>query len=1098
MTPPLDPPPAYDVQSALSALADHPAVLRRLGVIRVIEVDLAGTALSPAGAGDVTITATPSWSTKLPAPQVQVAPVTAPAHLSASRFAVSADGRVDPSAAKIDVVEVDTEGAVLGLLNLAHTVSHGDTANAAPKVPGQPPVTLPQNTSLPALRNAGLALVQADRSVDLRARLVANVPTLTVSGAGAADARQLLKGILLDVWDDRTRRWHTLCARRGRYRLPGGTVLTLDDEGSISLAATTRPDGDAASALYLHQSVARWTGWSLVAPRPGTPVETEFPGNAPAAPKDALPGYHVTFAAKPGTLPLLRFGVTYRFQLRTVDLAGHADPLPAPSDFGRATEPVRYLRFEPIPSPYLLPDAPLTEGESTETLVLRSGPKALGKVNSLLSEPTTTPPTRHVAPPKATQMLCEEHGRFDRKGVPDPRLYREIAARDAVDLGKIGVPDPNRPSGDPARPGARYLRSALAVSWLPDPAAFGAALNGLSTDPVRVRFAASSSGSAWPDVRSFRLHLVEGDGAPAWDAGSRNLRVALPRGFTRTARLSCFPSDRDAQLFGQLAWLAASGAPAAEQAAARGDVLAGRAWQVTPWRVLTFVNAVRKPVTAPKFAAPLTAARNADDAKAELSGTANIHLPSTARLCLEARWTELVDDPSAPAPVDLPARATPMELTLDYGDDPPVRDVPFAATHIFGDTKRRKVAYVLVGHTRYMEHFTQRGIVRLTGTEPLGLSSAGIVPGTDTVRSADRATTYRRGVDYRVDEEGGTIARLPGGAIADRQRVEVAIVPPPVSSGSAPSAVDVPSTARPHPPRVAWIVPTFGWAAGTGDKGLTRSRTRSGGGLRIFLERPWWTSGVGEQLAVVLADTPLTTGPAHAVARDLVTRLGRDPIFSAPAGSEAPTEYPAPEDFPLATARTRGLVPADDPAVSPFVVSVAGHDVVWDAQRRRWAVDVVLPPGRTYTPFVRLVLARYQPNSVGTLHLSRAALVEWAQLGPDRTATVKLEAKDQAAVALTVAGLSPAGTAATAGPNLVTVVVQKGTRSSPGELDWQTVGSAEGTALTAAVQPDGTTTWSVKLRLPTARWRAPYRLVITEWERIGAGRRLVYSDAVRI
>src|SRR5690606_32452332 len=118
-----------------------------------------------------------------------------------------------------------------------------------------------------------------------------------------------------------------------------------------------------------------------------------------------------------------------------------------------------------------------------------------------------------------------------------------------------------------------------------------------------------------------------------------------------------------------------------------------------------------------------------------------------------------------------------------------------------------------------------------------------------------------------------TIARVDGGAIADGARVEVAAVAPPVDrSSSSPVEVEVPSTARPDPPRVAWIVPTFGWSEAATLFGRERTRTRRGGGLRIFLDRPWWSSGYGEQLAVVLAEGPVAE--ADEQLRALVTMRG--------------------------------------------------------------------------------------------------------------------------------------------------------------------------------------------------------------------------------
>ena len=64
----------------------------------------------------------------------------------------------------------------------------------------------------------------------------------------------------------------------------------------------------------------------------------------------------IDYAATPGTLPTLRFGGTYRFRARAVDLAGNSIPFTKTGAFTWATPEVTYRRFEPVPSPVLVPD----------------------------------------------------------------------------------------------------------------------------------------------------------------------------------------------------------------------------------------------------------------------------------------------------------------------------------------------------------------------------------------------------------------------------------------------------------------------------------------------------------------------------------------------------------------------------------------------------------------------------------------------------------------------------------------------------------------------------------------------------------------------
>jgi hypothetical protein len=67
---------------------------------------------------------------------------------------------------------------------------------------------------------------------------------------------------------------------------------------------------------------------------------------------------------------------------------------------------------------------------------------------------------------------------------------------------------------------------------------------------------------------------------------------------------------------------------------------------------------------------------------------------------------------------------------------------------------------------------------------------------------------------------------------------------------------------------------------------------------------------------------------------------------------------------------------------------VAGHEVHFDEERKLWYSDIVVDLGQSYYPFIRLALARYQPESIAGAHLSRIVLADFIQPAPDRTAAV--------------------------------------------------------------------------------------------------------------
>lgn len=75
---------------------------------------------------------------------------------------------------------------------------------------------------------------------------------------------------------------------------------------------------------------------------------------------------------------------------------------------------------------------------------------------------------------------------------------------------------------------------------------------------------------------------------------------------------------------------------------------------------------------------------------------------------------------------------------------------------------------------------------------------------------------------------------------------------------------------------------------------------------------------------------------------------------------------PLPEHFRNAVAVGTGLT-LDELSNEPFIPFTAvGHQVHYDDQhgRKLWYCDIDMDAGEAYFPFVRLALARYQPQSV--------------------------------------------------------------------------------------------------------------------------------------
>jgi hypothetical protein len=219
------------------------------------------------------------------------------------------------------------------------------------------------------------------------------------------------------------------------------------------------------------------------------------------------------------------------------------------------------------------------------------------------------------------------------------------------------------------------------------------------------------------------------------------------------------------------------------------------------------------------------------------------------------------------------------------------------------------------------------------------------------------ADTRRRQIIYTVDAVSRFEDCYPGACRA-RARFKV----------------DVPSSARPPAPDVAYGVPAFRWSSEVSADGKVR-RVRGGARVRVFLQPPWFVSGADEMLAVLTnasatADTAAGVSPYLSVA-------GRDPVWQGP---NIPTvlmaqHFSAPVTFNPVDAHS----PARPGVAFPIEIDKAG---------RRWYADIDMSPFQSaaYCPFVRLALARYQSNTTdpSTLALSAATRTEPVALLPDR------------------------------------------------------------------------------------------------------------------
>jgi hypothetical protein len=1053
-----------------------------------------------------------------------------------------------------DLFQVDVDGAAMQVVNFATTL------NALLDVDHQTEAS-PDEASIPALRSAGLVLARTRRGEmlleDLKARRGLNA-AIETGHPVTFHAEDLVRGYRIDVFDADAAggaSWFSLHRRVAEHTFktpPGAPPMdpqTIADEGYLkatTASSETKEHPTPSDDLYLHESIAGWDGWSLSAPRPGKRIVEPGQGETPDSPigrhdPDLGNPFPIVsrVSVEPRTLPRLRIGHRYRLRARTVDLAGNSVPFAdrdlAP-DPHLASELQTYLRFEPVPSPVVLRRHLDTEGESLEHLVIRSNLGVttaayvqLPHVKQALADAGAPhsyaeDAQRHLAPPKASQQMAEQHGRFDAAfgGTPaqatsalrvalreegtflDPLIVdiatgQKTVAQKTIKLfpPSTAMP-PRRGAGLPDGAYAFYPDPSVILPYLPDPLAVGVSLTGYDFTDTEVFHIVVPFPNGWPSLAPIRMRLSEG--AMGATFADNVLEVRLPKAEVVWARLSSvFPADRLDHL-AIWTWVPVQN-PALKNAA-----LQGRHWMLTPFRELIFTHAVQQPLTVPDMT-QVKSTRSLGDLFASFRGPIVNHAKSTGRLDVVGRWTEDIDLVTEDLPrmrelgTEVPHRAHAFGFDLRRSDNQ-AEVALHQARHEFGDTKYRRIVYHSVATTRFREFLPR--------------------PLTDVPANIER-------VEPDTDQQG------------DR----------------APLVHHIPSSARPASPDVVYVLPTFRWERQ--DEGPQRRHIRHGGSVRIWLRRPWFSSGDGEELGVILAPTirlprgwersaaesgagvllpqprvttsvqrramrvqpidrppdvaeadnlaaqslsqnvlasgvqvvaaSLTPGAAEIrkMLRGYVTEWGSDPIWK----SATPSLPPMIGDFPRRTGGAGGLTLEELP--STVKVDVAPHPVQFDRDRKLWYCDIEIDAGDSYYPFVRLALARYQAHSLASAHLSRVVMTDFMQLAPRRTAEVVLT---PGAATITVRGFAgrnhvadlPSGIfvdpifkdPATTPNTTMRITVERRVAGVPGDLGWQRVGGE----ITLSASASGfDVTWTGTVPLPGSDVAAgSHRLLITESE----------------
>ena len=1020
--------PEVDFHKAIASLGQYPKLMRAMGVAIDLEVPSTNVPLN----GNVHVI--PNLQGAPP-----ITPFTAYSFQPAAKLFVPASAPTSDVANgmllltgpdQYDVVTVDVDGAARKAVDFATNVSRIAFGQV------QSSIDTPQQYGLPALRSAGFSVARADRAVRLvgtfqNAHTNNNAVSANPQNSGVVlHAEDITRGYRVDVMSSLSGRWQSLCLRNGTYTFTdNGVTRQYADEGFTTVATTQSADGTTTD-LRLPESLFRWAGWSLSAPRAGKTVGSDSTPATPGNPATTQIHLETAFTVQKGTLPRLRFGALYQFRARGVDLAGNSLPHDAVLDdiYNLPPQPVLYLRCEPVAAPILVLRQPLdpiaTPGESVERIVIRSN----------YNTPIVGVSERHIAPAKTSHELAETHGMLDTPaGPPDKTLYTLLVNKDgsfSQDPAHLDKPTP-------------HPEAQLTLPYLPDPFSPGAAFFTLPGTAAGSVWTQPFTGT-WPDTKPFRLTVDEGSGAPVFTdtVTERILRVFLPKAEVAIVDLSSYLTDdattKPANMLSAMQiWQWIVEANPANLADLKQLALNGRHWMITPPRTLTLVHAVQQPLIEPEFQ-NLTSGKLPGKTYATLTDAFPISGKSTIKIDLQGSWTEPVDDGSDnPQPVVLNGSSHAFEVPLKTTDTVAVIDAAHAVNkHEFHDTKHRNVSYTAIATTRFREYFPE------------------------------------------------TITADVNNITRKSQPVTIAIL----------------NSARPEAPKPLYVLPIFGWQAkAEGDWNVSTRST----GLRVYLDRPWYSSGEGELLGAVLWQCP---PPQHTnfqsfevpeFLRSFVTQWGMDPIWDAPPvpSQAVPTQHA----FTNAVAFADGLT-LDELSHFPFTpVAVAGHSVAFDTNRKLWYCDITIDGGNAYFPFIRLALARYQPQSIADAHLSRVVLADFAQLMPDRSASITFDALDPTSLHLAVTGLT---FKAPGSVQLIATVQEQVPGADGSDLAWI---PASLTRLVATTYGGPETLWTANITLPVARGTRAMRLLIEEFEVYNTDvpshisqRRLVYADILNL
>lgn len=1113
------PKPEVDFHRILGYMRDYPRLQRLMGLVIDIEIDMP-PGMPDTGRVMAVVDYTPSMgATTMRTPKTAYRRATPPGgtwywlprpQTEAGSLYNGPYYCLDNKAI-FDLEQVDLDGQAIKTVEYARSVK-----GLATKLTQQKALREPRDITPPSTRGTGITLIQHGRALALAKNMIRateqynrNVTNTEVT----LYAEDLMRGYRIDIWDDVGKTWQSVCRRDETYRFPSASGdlksgITFDDEeGTLTNAATkpVAPPGEEEHDLYVHEGIASWDGWSMVVPRIGRYIDTEDqlspkPANGTSVAKSE-PGLHLycetAVRVHKGSLPRLRYGRTYRMRARLVDIAGNAAKWNMLPSFDCASEDLLYMRWDPIVSPTIALTKDPVEAESLERMVIRN---YNDQEDDSVDVETTEVSRRQVLAPLASQETSELHGMFDT--MPTGPIKNDLATYNMITGHEGKLPEQwykrdaagNLVRATEAEKTSRkdlisypVVESAAAIEppYLPDPMGRGVTLRdvpGLASGeymevglsgvnmatidaPTGVATVCFDAFDSWPAIRSILIGMRTGTGKPSWDAAARTLFIEVPVGHTVKITFSSNCGETASEASDRLK-LHGLWSGVKNRAGSAGKQTA--AARGLAWAITPGRELTLVHATQRPLKRPKLI-----DAKVTVRNLASTNVTINFKdIYVHGRTTQKIDmhaewDMWYDNLAEPGPRKVPEKAVVfeEHVEDVTKDKLSAVRTQEFGDTKYRGITYIPTATTRYREY-------------------------------------------------------IPASISKDAKRLQR------VGTGSY---LDIVSTKRPDTVDLVYVVPTFKWLES--EKKLVGgvvTSTRKGGGLRVYMRRPWFSSGNGELLGVILYTSakfvPAPTGKGgkddlgasdekggmSIAAKDyaaafkeaktdvsmfselasggrlnipdtlhpFVTQWGLDPIWlSKPTPSD---NSPRVANFvDPKHVHTNVSIDEVDPKQRFIVV---GFEPMYDAERQLWYCDLEIDPGESYYPFIRMSLCRYQPmswrdNTGKDVYVSRVVQSEFCQIPPDRQATAKVEADGQS-VSLTITGHTYRMNASGQQGSEIEVTIEQRDNAWGGneELGWKQISTHRVDRIHAA------NAWAGMIKLPGAAMGGQFRLVVKEYE----------------